>query len=605
MSTLLILALPYCLTALAIQTDPLSFSRTAFDYIVVGGGTTGLAVASRLSDNPEIFVGVIEAGYHKEDDKILIPGMIGSTLGGQNPDYDWLLSTTPQHQLNDRVIGLGRGRLLGGTSAMNFLGYSRASATEYDGWERMGNTGWNFDSMFNVMRKSEKWTPPDELSIRDFQANNDSVNHGTMGLLLTTPYANYSDIAAHGGQTIGTWSITATLDARNRTRSYSTTAYYEPHSSRKNFVVLTGAQAVKVDLSNPDGTNNLRCAEGVQYVAADNMSYTAKAKRDIIISAGSLKTPQLLELSGIGNASLLQSLGLPAFVDLPGVGENLQDHPGVIANFQTLDNMTTWDELSDPAIAASQFQQYIDNRTGLYSAAPSSVAFIPWDKFMTADVILDLKQQLDHALSSDSRFQRPTYALQRSWIDDSSVPQLELILFPQSSNTGSGAAPSPDDKFYTISALFQHAWSRGTVHVTDKDGLSSPRIDLQYLESPADIDAKVFVHALRFLQKISQTEPMFSITSAVLGPNLTATDEELVEWTRDHLSTNYHLIVGSAAMLPREDGGVVNSNFLVYGTRNLRIVDASIYPLHLATHPVATLYGIAEKAAHSILSSYP
>ncbi|KAL0067216.1 hypothetical protein AAF712_005786 [Marasmius tenuissimus] len=377
------------------------------------------------------------------------------------------------------------------------------------------------------MKAAEKWSPPTNPNfVEVFGANNDSENHGTTGGLHTTPYANYSSLTPPWFSALGNLGI--------------------PYNKATSDTL--GAMALPTRLS---------------------------VSREVILSAGSLKNPQLLELSGIGNSSILEHLGIDPLVDLPGVGENLQDHPGVNENFQTLDDAITFDTLSNPVAANQQLEQYIHNRTGMYSAFSSSAAFIPWSMFMTKDEIAQLRSELDVALASDQRFNTSVFRLQRKWIEDDAVPELEVILFPRSALANPTDA---DGKFYTFNVLLMHSWSRGNVHIVDTNGLSAPRIDMAYLQSPADIDIKVFVKALRFGHTLSQTEPMRSLTSQVLGPFLNSTDEELVAWLKENLGTNYHF-VGTAAMLPREEGGVVDSEFRVYGTQNLRVADASIFPI--------------------------
>ncbi|KAF9258992.1 alcohol oxidase [Marasmius fiardii PR-910] len=582
-------------TVFAVELDAKSFAKIRFDFLVVGGGTVGLVVAATLSENSQFTVGVIEAGDRKYDDKILVPGLAGTTLG--DPAYDWLLRSTPQTAVNDRVIELARGKILGGTSALNYMFYSRASTTEYNGWETLGNPGWNADTMFPFMKAAENWTAPVNVDfVERYGANNDTLNHGTRGRLRTTPFANYSSLtppffstlenlgvpyneASHGGNSVGSWSTTATLNAQNRSRSFAANAFYEPNAERRNLILLTGAQATKIifsDEQGKDGGSGQLEAIGVTYVGRDNVTYTAHVSKEVVLSCGTLKSPQLLELSGIGNSSILHSLGIRTLVDLPGVGENLQDHPGG---------------------SQEQFQEYVQNRTGMYSTFTSSLAFIPWSMFMSQAEMKQLRRELDEALSSDPRYNTSAFRLQREWIEDESVPELEFILFPRSALT---VPPENKGKFYTFNILLMHSWSRGKVHITSTNGLSPPRIEMRYLQSPADIDVKVFVKALRFGHTCSQTNPMRSLTSAVLGPTLNSTDEELAEWLRENLSTNFHFI-GSAAMLPRREGGVVDSEFKVYGTRNLRIADASIWPIHIATHPVSSLYGIGIRAARTIL----
>ncbi|KAI0079806.1 hypothetical protein K474DRAFT_1658610 [Panus rudis PR-1116 ss-1] len=489
-----------CLLSAArgIEVDAPTFANTTFDYLVVGGGLTGLVVAARLTEDPNVVVGVIEAGPHLEDNNILIPGFAGSIIG--NPTYDWMLQTLPQAELNGRTLQPARMKLLGGCTAANLMAYTRAATAEYDGWETLGNNGWNFDNLLPYMKKAENWTAPVTSLVNAYGLDDTADDHGTSGAIKTTAHANYSSLvppffttleqigipvnhAPLGGSPIGSMSVTVTVDAQNRSRSYAANGYYEPNSARTNLVVLTEAQAVKIDFSNPSG-NSIQ-ATGIHYIANGNATFTAQASREVILAAGAVQTPQLLELSGVGNATLLANLGIQSVVDLPGVGENLQDHPGVTALFRTLDNETTLDELKDPNILAASMEQYVQNRTGLLSGAPSTTSFLSLKDFVPADIIQSMKQNLDAALQSDPRYQKPTYSLQRKWLDDDSVAQLEFIIFPESMNSTASAA-NPSAKFYTFSIAFLHAFSRGTVHINSTDGLAAPVIDPKFLESPGD-----------------------------------------------------------------------------------------------------------------------
>ncbi|KAK1227259.1 hypothetical protein PQX77_009745 [Marasmius sp. AFHP31] len=602
------------LTAYAVELDAAAFSKVKFDYLVVGGGTTGLTVAATLSQDSRAVVGVIEAGERLYDDNVLIPGFAGTILN--NPKYDWQFFSVPQDHVDNRQIQLARGKILGGTSVLNYLGYTRAATNEYNGIESLGNPGWGAKTMFDFMKKSENWTAPTNREFIDkYGVNNDPVNHGRSGALKTTSYGLFSDLqppffkafenlgvptnrAPYGGNSVGGWATTCTMDAQNRSRHFAANAFYEPNREKKNLILLTGAQATKVEFGNANGGD--LSATGVTFVGRDKRKYTAQVSKEVVLSAGSLKNPQLLELSGIGNTQVLNKVGIKTLVDLPGVGENLQDHPGINQNFQAIDSAFTFDKLSSPEGVAEEYNLYVQNRTGLLSTFSSALVFIPWTDFMSKQEFTQLKKELDAALAADpAKYNTPTYKLQRKWLDDDSVPELEVILFPRS------ALVNPSDttgKFYTFNTLLMHAWSRGNVHVNSTDGLAAPVIDTSYLNSPADIDVKVFVKALRYGFKLAKTEPMKSVTKGVISPAENATDAELIQHLKTNLGTNYHFI-GTAAMLPRKDKGVVDSNFKVYGTKNLRIADASILPIHIGTHPVATLYGMGIKAGCTILKN--
>ncbi|KAK1227260.1 hypothetical protein PQX77_009746 [Marasmius sp. AFHP31] len=622
------------LTAYAVEYDAAAFSKVKFDYIVVGGGTTGLTVAATLSQDSRAVVGVIEAGERLYDDNVLIPGFAGTILN--NPKYDWQFFSVPQDHVNNRQIQLARGKILGGTSVLNYLGYTRATTNEYNGIVELGNPGWGATNLFNLMKKAENWTAPANPDfIQNYGVCNDSENHGRSGALKTTSSTLFSDLqppflkafdnlgvpinrAPYGGYTVGGWASDRTIDAQNRSRSFAANAFYEPNRERKNLILLTGAQATKVNFGHPNGGDI--SATGVTFVGRDQHTYIAQASREIVLSAGSLKSPQLLELSGeinddirggpsskscllsgIGNPQLLNKLGIETLIELPGVGENLQDHPGVNQYFQAIDSAFTFDKLSTPEGVAEEYKLYVQNRTGLLSTFSSALAFLPWSNFMSEQEISQLKTELDAALAADStKYNTPAYKLQRKWLDDDSVPQLEVILIPRSAITNQGT--DTNGKFYTFNTLLTHSWARGNVHVNSTDGLAPPVVDTSYLSSPADIDVKVFVKALRYGFKLAGTEPMKSVTKGVVSPVENATDAELIQHLKTRLGPNWHFI-GTAAMLPREDKGVVDPDFKVYGTKNLRIADASILPIHIAAHPVATLYGMGIKAGCTILNN--
>ncbi|KAG6812981.1 hypothetical protein H0H92_014912 [Tricholoma furcatifolium] len=560
----------------AIQVSPETFATHPFDFIVVGGGSAGLAVATRLSDNPNVNIGVLEAGVIRLDNDILIP----------DPNYDWNFTTIPQNRLDGRQLGVHRGKLLGGTSGINGLVHSRASKTEYDGIQTLGNPGWNWDNWQAGMKKSENWTAPSTFLQQKYFANDDAENHGRKGPVQDSVYSFYADVVTPFYKAAQNLKI-----AINKAMGY-----YAPNALRANLVVLTGAQVTKILTKN---VNGLALATQVEYIAG-NKTYTVSVNKEVILSAGTIQTPQVLELSGIGNKTILEALSIPVVVDLPGVGENHHDHFGVSLSFQSLDEYITPDKLKiDSAFAAQQLAQYAQNRTGLYSAtSATTLAFLPMQDFVAPAAAASLLSDLDAALPDQPSHLKEQFALQREWLNDPTIPQLEVVLFA----TLSTGSPQPGKSYYTIALFLQHLWSRGSIHVTTKDPLTAPAIDGNYLNSPGDFDMNLLIEAVKWAQKLSQTEPLKSSTLAVLNPVLNATDDQIKEFITSSGNTEWHF-AGTAAMLPRDQNGVVDSELKVYGTSNIRVVDASVLPVHVATHPTLTLYGhvsIAERAAEGL-----
>ncbi|KAF8443688.1 alcohol oxidase [Boletus edulis BED1] len=588
------------------------FTNQTFDYIVVGGGNTGLALASLLSADPRVRVGVIEAGLRKDDEMILLPGMIGKPLN--NPDYDWSFSTKPQALAKNRRIPLSRGKVLGGTSALNYMAYTRGSKIEFNDWEKLGITGWDWNTIRDAVNAAEAWTPPSDYA-KLHNADNVAHNHGRHGYVKTTAYSYYYDLvlpffntmnklgvvtnySEASGDLIGAWTYTASVDPQTNIRSYSTNAYYDRVSSRPNIVCLTGAYVSKVVLS--DSKNGVSRTMGVEFYSSGQLFF-ASARREVILSAGALQTPQILELSGIGNPNILRKLGIPLKVDLPGVGENLQDHFTVTMGAELHGHHITADDLSSEHFAHERLREYRETRRGMLSSTLSSLVFLPASTFIPADTMKRMLASLDRALQTpeikDSPYKQ-WYDLQRAWLENDGVAQLEIILFPSYTHVG---CTKENAKHYTLSVFLQHAWSRGTVHATSTSIFEPPEIDLATLDSPGDIDMTMLLEAIKYTFKIMQAGALGDLTAKIVEPLPTWSDDQLREYIRSMVKSAFHQI-GTAAMLPRSANGVVDNGLKVYGTANLRVADASILPIHLGSHPQATLYGLAHRAADIITS---
>lgn len=586
--------------------DASSFASRKFDYLVVGGGTAGLVVAARLSENPNISVGVLEAGeYLKDMPNINIPGLAGS--GVMHEQIDWCFQSVPQAGANNRVIPQPRGKALGGSSAINFLVNGRAAAEEYNAIENLGNPGWNWRQFLTYFKKSETLISPAAEFAESLQIKWEPHVHGSDGPLkksypkfvwgLRHPFVQA--LTAQGvpnnpepgnGNHVGSSVSTVCLDPETVTRSYGATAYYEPNAHRKNLVVLAGVQATKVILEQ-QGPSVV--ATGVEYTS-NGENYIATANREVILSAGSLKTPQILELSGIGKGDVLSKCGIQQVIDLP-VGENLQEHAYVPLIYESSPEYETSDDLAIPEEVGKQMNLYQTKKEGKFTALLfSALAFVPLPSLLTPAEVTNLKAKLakDQTIPKDKQFEFLT-----TWFDDAGHGQAELFHVPRM--LPGIASPVAGKKYQSLVAGGMHPFSRGSVHIQSKDPLAAPAIDPAYFRNPLDLD--IIVSALKFLRRVATTEPLASTIigeEVAPGPEV-QTDKQLAEYCRKHFTTMSHPL-GSASMLPKEDGGVVDANLIVYGTKNLRVVDASIIPIQLSAHTQATVYAIAEKAADLI-----
>ncbi|GKT74227.1 choline dehydrogenase [Colletotrichum tofieldiae] len=340
------------------------FGKINHRQIIVGGGTAGLAVSTRLSQGlPNAKVLVIEAGpAGLGDERIEMPGRRGTTFGSA---YDWNLTTVPQAGSNGRVWTQTRGHVLGGSSALNLFSYDRASAHEYDGWEELGNPGWNWNSMRNAMIKSENFTtgPPlfPAMNNLGIETNLKSLNGNVLGVLYSPN----------------------SIEPTHYNRSYSANSYLPLAGS--NHFVLTESKVFKVNLDTTfDGAKR---AAGVTLVDGTVLT----ARREVIISGGSLLSPAILENSGIGKTDILSAAGIEQLIDLPGVGENLQDHVRIQSSYELKENFTGYDRLKyDTTYAAEQLRLWWEGKISMYGYSGSGYTFMNWKQALGSEGEVDL-----------------------------------------------------------------------------------------------------------------------------------------------------------------------------------------------------------------------
>ncbi|KAH6869279.1 hypothetical protein B0T10DRAFT_594843 [Thelonectria olida] len=571
----------------------------AYDYIVVGGGTAGVAIAARLSDGlPSATILLIEAGSAAKDElKINVPGMKGSTLATK---YDWNFTTVPQAGANGRVFPVNRGKVLGGSSALNLMTYDRAAAAEYDSWEALGNPGWNWQAMIGAMKKSETFTGKNtdtygSAGVGDSGPVQAVINrvipeHQRTWIPTMNKLGIQTNLESLGGNPLGVMYQPSSIDPATYNRSYSANAYL--NLAGPNLQVLADTTVAKVDLVK---SGNQQIATGV---ILQNGTYI-KARREVILSTGSVQSPGLLEKSGIGRKSVLSAAGVRQIIDLPGVGENLQDHLRIMSSYQLKPVYTSFDVLrSNATVAAEQLELWVAGQHSLYDYTGSAYSFTTWKQAIGNDSnILDLPKKAagDDASKIDKK--------KLEFLGDSSIPQLEVIFSDGYTGVkGYPASSSPlfGKGFFTLIAVIMHPFSRGTIHIDPANPGGNPIIDPNYLSNDHDLEA--IIQAVKYSRRIATTEPMRSVWESEYEPGLeeVQTDQQRKEYAKTTALSIFHP-VGTCSMLPKADGGVVDPKLRVYGTRNLRVVDASIMPLLISAHIQTAVYGIAEIAAEMVI----
>ncbi|KAK6200681.1 hypothetical protein LQW54_009642 [Pestalotiopsis sp. IQ-011] len=587
-----------------------------FDYIVVGGGTSGLVVASRLTEDENVRVLVLEAGANRLDDpKITIQALSAATF--HDPDYDWCLTTEPQTHLNDRRLAQPLGKTLGGSSAINLGMVIYPSKSGFDAWEKSGNPGWGWDGMESYFRKFHTFTEPQPKLKKELMLDYLNGNHGTDGPIQISygseegfpPFAMawpqvWSNLCKPidgdpiAGTSAGAFNNAATLHPVTRERSHAGNTYYDERAAKRpNLRVVTEALVEKILLTEQTSTNKLG-ATGVAFTGKDGQKRQITAKREVILAAGAVKTPQLLEVSGIGNKDILEKHGIECLLNNPDVGENLQDHGFVPLCWEVEDPMTSGDQMRNPDVAKMCMEAFQRARAGPLSVNALASAFFP---LHNADVkpaaVGPLLEELGQADAQPS--------VLREQICAPGDCSGQFTLVPFQVNPCPGDSPAQiyglgTPGFYVgIAAVLNHPFSRGSTHIRSADVGAAPALDPNTMSHPLDLE----LHARHLLlpEKIRDTEPLRSLIKE--GGRRLHNDGKRLETLEDakkllksSYTPHYHLC-GTAAMLPWENGGVVDSELRVYGVDGLRIVDASIFPLIPRGNIQSSVFAVAERAA--------
>ncbi|TDL21863.1 GMC oxidoreductase [Rickenella mellea] len=593
-------------------------SEQTFDYVIVGGGTAGLTLAARLVEDPNIKVVVIEAGSdHLGDPAIETPAQFGAIL--MHPKYAWHFKTTPQPHLNGREVPWPRGKMLGGSSGVNFHVWNKPPAGDIGDWEKLGNPGWNWERFQKYAKKIEGFTPPTTEAQEMYRQNTNLSSHGVDGLIKTsfpkwvfTGEGTVQDAIKaqgipiakdpYGGDPIGTFMMAGNIDARTQTRSYAATSYYLPNKDKKNLTVICNSVVERLLFKNITPGEDLE-ASGVEFVCAGTKR-NVYASKEVILSAGALKTPQILELSGIGDKHVLTPLGIDTKVDLPGVGSNVQEHlhSDLVFELDPRKEYETLDKLHDKSFATEQIKLHAEGK-GMFTMGLTGFSFAPFKLFTATpskaeELISALRSKINSKASAGGLPPglKEQWMLQIERMEGGRSGECELLTVPRRPG---GVPTEPGKSYLAICACSNSPFSRGTIHIKSNDPTVHPSMDPHYFEE--EFDLKQLVEVVKFIMRLSHTEPLKSMIAEqiVPAPNLSS-DEDLQTFVKDSVLTTWHTS-SSASMLPRDKNGVVDAQLRVYGTKNVRIADLSIVPLHISAHTQSTAYVIGEAAADIIL----
>ncbi|KAG0145754.1 hypothetical protein CROQUDRAFT_671557 [Cronartium quercuum f. sp. fusiforme G11] len=484
------------------------------------------------------------------------------------------------------------------------MGSIKGSRLDYDAIEKLGNPGWGWSDFDRASKKSEHFIVPKPSPNLTYQINFHGQNGSVKNSLpkyLPPPLGNFfpafqqvghepKPTDTYGGDLKGPYYYPATIDD-NAERVTSATAYYSPSiASRPNLIVRLHSEVDKVLTSK--SKNGKLVVKAVQYIS-DGTHHKVWADREVILSAGVFGSPAILERSGMGDPVVLNKFGIPVLNKLPGVGANLGDHYQLTNTYQLLPGLISADNLTTNATyAAEQYQLYKTHREGILTQAISLFNYEPLQAFLTKEEIEEGMSYLKTNSSSplpERVFKIIKEQLQKGTPVEFAVQNKRTIPIDT----------SPNASYISFFVALQYPLSRGSSHISSIDPLKSPTIDAGYYSNPFDL--WLISKSGKSCRKILSTSSMKEIIKEETLPGKSVKTEE--DWKKFAKETvrSFHHQIGTTSMLPFKDGGVVDSNLLVYGTNNLRVIDAGIIPIPLAMHITMTVYAIGELGAERIL----
>ena len=532
----------------------------AYDYIIVGAGSAGCVLANRLTEDPACRVLLLEAGGKDTNPMIHIPVGYSRTL--KDPSVNWLFETEADPTSGDRVHTWPRGKVLGGSSSINGLLYIRGQSADYDGWGQLGLTGWTWDKVHPYFVRAQH------------QERGGLEGHGSGGPLNVSDVTEthpVSDAVVEAGVQAGIprnddlnsgeqEGITYyQLTVKNGRRCSAAVAYLNPVKSRKNLTIATKAQATRIIIRG-------KRAMGVEYRQGGEVK-TARADREVILSGGAVNSPQMLELSGIGQPELLKENGIEVVSALPGVGENLQDHYMVGMQWRMRPGAPSVNSLSRGFAMVREVMKYATQRKGLLTLSAAHIA-----AFIKTRPELASPDVQYHILPGTIDFEKMA---------------------------ASGAMDFEKEPGLTMAPCQLRPESRGSIHIKASDPIAYPSIRPNYLADP--LDQQTIVAGLRWARKIAAQDALKPyVTEEIMPGAAVDSDEELLAFARETGSTLYHPVGTCKMAVDSDPNGVVDARLRVRGVDGLRVVDASVMPRLISGNTNAPTIMIAERASDMI-----
>ena len=523
-----------------------------FDYVIIGGGSAGCVLANRLSEDGQHSVLLLEAGGDDRNIWIHIP--VGYVKTMANSDLNWLFKTEPEPNLHNRQIPIPRGKVLGGSSSINGMVYVRGNNRDYDDWAQLGNRGWAYDDILPYFKKAENretgensWRgiggPLNIANVRSTYPILDRV----IDAAEEAGYERNSDYNGERQEGFGYFQVTQ----KNGRRWSAKTAYLDPARIRKNLVIQSHAMATKLIVE--DGTTH-----GVIY-RVDGLQRKVFAGREVLVSAGSVQSPQLLELSGIGRPEVLQRCGIKVCHRLIGVGENLQDHYTSRLVWK-LKNSGSLNEKGRGLRLLGEVAKFAFGNSGALTMPAGIVA-----GFIRSRAELEVPD------------------IQYHWANASFDDPAKRILHKFPGITAAPCQLRPE--------------SRGSIHIKSGDPYEAPSIIQNFLTE--ELDQQTLLYGIQIARKIMNTSTMQAFNDGELTPgNECQTDNEIIDFAAKTGATLYHP-VGTCKM-GNDLNAVVDERLRVHGIRRLRIVDGSVMPRLVSGNTNAPIIMIAEKAADMV-----